>query len=119
MSQNFTRKKARKYNTFRILAATIFLTFIAVGSLYGVERYNNPPLEGEWQSVETGEVVKFAKDGLVIIEENGYTPKYSIISPNKMAYTIDDKDFTMQYFIEGRTLKWGIEGQELEEFERN
>lgn len=119
MSENFTRKKARRYNTFRILAATIFLVFIAVGSLYGVEKFNNPSLEGTWQSIDTGEMITFSKDGEVKVKDSTYIPKYEVVSPNKMQYTIEDKDFTMQYFIEGRILKWGIEGQELEEFKRN
>lgn len=119
MSEQFTRKKVRKYNTYRILAAALFMVFIAVGILYGVEKFNNPSLVGKWKSVDTGEMITFSTNGEVIIEEDTYIPKYKVIGPNKMEYTVDEKDFVMEYFIEGRTLKWGIEGNELEEFKRH
>lgn len=118
MAKNFSKKNVRKYNTFRILAATIFITFVAVGSLYSVQQYNNPNLSGKWQSSETGQIVEFTSEGKVLIKDIGYTPEYEIIGSDKMYYTIDDKDFMMQYNLEGRTLKWGLEGQELEEFTR-
>lgn len=118
MTKNFIRKKARKYNAFRIVAAVVFVTFIAVGALYGTEHYNNPALYGKWQSIETGDVVEFRKNGTVVVDETKDNPEYEILSPNRMQYTVNDKDFVMQYNLEGRVLKWGIEGQELEEFTR-
>lgn len=119
MSRNTTRKKIRRYNTLRILTVGLFFIFITVGTLYSVEKYSNPNLEGKWKSEETGEVIKFTKKGTIELENGAYFPKYTVLTPNKMKYTIDDKDFMMQYEIEGRILKWGLEGQDLEEFKRD
>lgn len=118
MSKDSLTKKARKYNSFRIIAVTVFITFVAVGALYSVQTYNNPSIEGKWQSLETGEVVEFTKDGQVLLNDTGYIPEYQVVGNNQMEYTIDDKQFTMEYTLEGRTLKWGLLGQPLEEFKR-
>lgn len=118
MSKDLLKKKTRKYNSFRIIAVTVFITFIAIGALYSVQTYNNPTIEGRWQSLATGEVIEFTKDGQVLLKDTGYIPEYQIVGTNKMAYIIDDKNFMMEYAIEGRTLKWGLSGKELEEFKR-
>lgn len=91
---------------------------VFIASVYFIKSYTTPTLVGKWVSAETAEVVTFKKDGSIDIGEASNVATYKIIKPNLMEYTIENKVFIMTYSIEGRVLNWGIEGTELEVFNR-
>lgn len=113
----YARKK-EKQPVGRLVGAILIITMICIGTLYSYERYSNPDLYGKWQSELTGESIVFGKDGTMILENKKSQSTYEIIAPGKMRYTIEGKVFEMQYHIEGRTLSWGVEGEDLEQFVR-
>lgn len=114
--QNKNNKSARPIS--HMIIGTIALIGVGACSLYGIERYNKPQLYGKWISTETHEEIAFNEDGTVTLNDVIYTPKFQLISPNKMLYTIEDKQFETYYHIDGRYLDWGMSETEVEQFKR-
>lgn len=118
INQSIKTKKHKKIkNTFSMIA---LITLLGIIIWFGVEfygTYNNPTLEGEWVSEETGQTVEFMDNGHILVDyiETG---SYIIISPNIMEYTIEGQKFNMYYKLEQRNLIWGVDGEENERFER-
>ena len=112
------RKRRGRLHMGRLIGCIMVLTFICGATLYSIHTYNTPGLIGRWQSEETQKIVVFKKDGQVILKESTSTPTYSILKPNWLSYTIDDKQFEMYYCIEGRTLHWGMSEDTVETFKR-
>lgn len=105
-------------NQWFILLILPLLILFFIASIYFIKSYIAPPLVGTWISTETAEVVTFKKDGSIDIGQASDVATYKIVKPNLMEYTIDNKVFIMTYSIEGRILNWGIEGTNLEVFNR-
>lgn len=110
-----SQRNRRKRLIFLILPLSLIFFIVSV---YFIKSYSTPPLVGKWVSAETAEVITFKEDGSIDIGEASNVATYKIIKPNLMEYTIDNKVFIMTYSIEGRVLNWGIEGTELEVFNR-
>lgn len=113
----YARKKD-KQPIAKLVGAIFMITLICIGTLYGYQRYSNPPLYGKWVSKETGETVTFNRNGTVDVEDPTQQPIFELVAPSKMIYTIDKKVFEMSYELEGRQLTWGVEGENLEFFKR-
>ena len=112
------RKNRKKQSISRILIGTVCLLGLGSGALYTLERYNTPPLVGKWVSNETGEMVIFNEDGTVSVNELLDSPTYQKLTPNKMLYNIEGKQFEMYYNLDGRTLTWGMTEENAESFTR-
>ena len=112
-------KQAKKIRRRRKIGKP-FIALLLIFSIWGgVELYhwyNNPSIEGEWVSHETGKIVEFTKTGKVKVdrEEAG---DYLITAPDTMVYYIEDQEFNMHYELGQRILTWGIDGEE-EQFKR-
>lgn len=113
----------KKYNKSprslkQMILVTVILIGCGTGSLYLIDTYNNPNLYGKWISTETLEEVVFNRDGTVTLKDAPYIPKFQIIAPDKMLYTIEDKEFDTYYKLEGRSLYWGLSKEQVEVFKR-
>lgn len=104
------------YKFFIFIIALIMLLFICFVSFSSLKNYNSPTLIGKWESLETGEEVSFSNNRLVTFKNTSKTGQYTILSPTKMEYTIDNKTFIMYYALDGRNLSWGIDENKLELF---
>ncbi|ONI41658.1 hypothetical protein AN639_03290 [Candidatus Epulonipiscium fishelsonii] len=91
-----------------LLAATIIII-----SFYLINSHNTPDIVGTWYSEETGEKIIFNENGSVELENVNYIPKYEIITPTKMIYTINNQVFEMNFRIEDNQLYWGISEPEI------
>lgn len=113
------RKIKKKYNKnpFKYICAIVLLGFAIWGGGVVFNCYTSPQLVGKWVSKETGKIVNFTKTGIVKVD-NKKEGKYKIYSSNQMDYEINNYLFKMNYEINGRVLSWGIDGEELEQFER-
>ena len=115
------RKKKKSYKKFRKYYIVILLAVVlGVSISNGVEmynRYNNPSIEGEWISSETGKTVEFTKSGQVKVEQV-QLGTYIMTAQDSMVYHIEDQEFNMYYELNKRSLIWGIIGEEEELFER-
>ncbi|MDF2877277.1 MAG: hypothetical protein K0S30_373 [Clostridia bacterium] len=104
------------YKKLVLLSMIVILFVISFISLYSLKNYKNPPLVGKWTSLETGEEISFTTSGLVKFKNTSKTGTYTLISTSKMEYTIDNKTFVMYYYLEGRSLSWGVDNDSLEKF---
>lgn len=115
----YKKKKSKSVRPIsHMIIGTITLIGIGACSLYSIEKYNNPVLYGKWISKETQEEIVFHEDGTVTLNDVIYTPKFQLVSPNKMLYTIEEKQFETYYHIDGRYLEWGMSETEVEQFKR-
>lgn len=112
-----TTKKRRLHATRLFMCISALILFCLV-TLYMLYTYNQPRLYGRWQSQETNKIVSFKKDGTVILEDINKKCEFTLLSPNKMTYIIDDRLFEMYYELDGRQLKWGMNKESLEVFKR-
>lgn len=112
------KKTKRKLHYGRALLCLGIVMAIGGSLLYSVHSYNYPSIYGKWESTQTNRRVKFNKDGTVTLQTEGSTPIFTLISSNKMNYTVDKKVFEMYYNIEGRTLYWGQNEDSVEIFIR-
>ena len=110
-----SRRKFRKYYRVILLAAVLGVSISSGVEMYN--RYNNPSIEGEWISSETGRTVEFTKSGKVKVEQV-QIGTYIMTAPDSMVYHIEDQEFDMYYKLNKRSLIWGIIGEEEELFER-
>ena len=114
-------KKTRVCRRFRKSCIVVLLTaLLGISIRSGVkfyDSYQNPLLEGEWISSETGINVEFTKNGKVIVDQVEIG-SYVITAPDSMVYHIEDQVFNMHYGLNQRSLIWGIVGEEEEIFER-
>ncbi|MHC1747042.1 MAG: hypothetical protein AB9856_01470 [Cellulosilyticaceae bacterium] len=108
-------KLSAPIRSIAILACLLVLFTLSIGLL---KQYQNPGLQGKWLSKETGEVVEFKKDGTVVLEDSVERPSYKLISSERMEYNIKDKTFLMPYALQGRALKWGLNTETMEIFNR-
>lgn len=118
MSKKRITRGRRRLHAGRIIGCSIVALTLCAGTLYSIEKYNNPPLHGTWKSQETGESIKFNKNGTVKINHVEYVPEYEILSATRMQYNIQDKQFEMAYRLDGRILEWGMSPEQMETFER-
>lgn len=118
MARYQQRKNKKAKSISRILIGTVCLLGLGSGALYTLEAYNNPSLVGKWVSDETGELVVFNEDGTVSVAGEIDSPTYQKLTPNKMLYHIEGKQFEMYYNLEGRTLVWGMNEENTESFTR-
>ncbi|WP_069997702.1 hypothetical protein [Cellulosilyticum sp. I15G10I2] len=110
-------KSISKKNIFIVLL--LILLGCSFLSLSAYRNYNTPTLIGKWKSHETNQVITFTEEGLVTFDNTNKTGVYTILSPSKMEYTIDNKTFIMYYYLEGRNLSWGINNDTLEHFSKS
>lgn len=118
MSTYKSTKNKKKNSISRIIIGTMCLLGIGGGCLYTIEQYNEPKLVGTWISKETGEEVTFNSDGTMTLNEVIESPTYQILSPSKMLYNIEEKQFEMYYNLDGRILSWGLNENNIENFDR-
>ena len=114
----YKRNKKSPKSLSRMIIGTLLLIGVGTCSLYTVEQYNNPELHGKWISTETLEELVFNEDGTVTLNEAIYIPKFQVTAPNKMLYTVEDKEFETYYELDGRSLYWGISKEQAEIFKR-
>lgn len=114
--QSKTPNRFSAYKNLIFIVTLVMLLLICFLSFSSLKNYNNPTLVGKWKSLETREEVFFTDNGLVTFKNTSKTGKYTILSPTKMEYTIDNKTFIMYYVLDGRNLSWGVDEDKLELF---
>lgn len=111
-------KKRTNKSISRMVIGTVLFIGLGAGSLYGIEKYNNPQLYGKWVSTETKEEIIFNENGTVTLNDIIYTPKFQVVSSNRMVYTVEEKTFETYYQLDGRSLQWGLSEKSMEQFKR-
>ncbi|ONI45546.1 hypothetical protein AN641_03890 [Candidatus Epulonipiscioides gigas] len=111
---NIKKQKSHLLKTFCYITA-IFTVGLSINSTYD---YFNPKIFGNWTSTVTSEQVQFEKDGNVKVGDIKDYAYYEILSPTRLIYVIEDMSFDMYYEIEGTTLYWGENKDNLEIFKR-
>ncbi|OOB77688.1 MAG: hypothetical protein BEN19_01435 [Epulopiscium sp. Nuni2H_MBin003] len=109
----------QEYKTIANLSIGIIMSILLFFSGYYLYNYFNPTIYGAWRSTSTDQIVEFRRNGEVIIGNTDYIAYIEVISPTKMRYIVDNKTFEMYYQIEGRKLYWGLDIDDLEEFNRD
>ena len=114
----YKKNKKSPKSLKQMIIGTVLLIGCGTGSLYFIDNYNNPGLYGKWISTETLEEIVFNKDGTVTLNDVPYIPQFQITAPNKMLYTVEDKEFDTYYALDGRSLYWGLSKEQVEVFKR-
>ncbi|MGL4800581.1 MAG: hypothetical protein ACRCWY_14480 [Cellulosilyticaceae bacterium] len=118
MSKKQLKNRKRKIHIGRLFLCLSVVGVLCAGTLYGIREYSYPELYGKWQSEETKKIVKFNRDGTVVLEESDQSPTFKVLTPNKIRYEVEDKTFEMYYDLEGRALEWGMTEETIETFKR-
>lgn len=117
MKAKTSRRRKKSKRPMMIIMALMIIISLIIGAVMTFKaHYNNPSLIGKWISEETGKVVEFTEDGVLIVDELK-TGKYILESPQVMIYEVEGYTFEMEYHINQRSLVWGLP-EEKEKFER-
>lgn len=115
MANGKWNKRGKFVGIFLGLSLILIVCFSVLKVMYALEHI---PLQGTWESQETGQILTFTDQGSVEFEGNLPNGIYHILSPNTMEYTIDKKTFIMNYRIDGQVLYWGTDENKLECFDK-